>query len=202
MVFKNSRSLSTNWPKKLVVVEHLNDNFTSVLLTGPAVLPILPLAKFNFDILVLRKDPYCILVLLVMPVDVAQKKDDEIWMIESRDLGLLLQKVLPTEHNTSQVVIKRPNWNFTGNEKSVCFIAVPREKSMHTRIAYIHFAICTIFSCKWFYPLSHEKIPLCSAKLPLLLWNNAKIKREKSFLWSNMKNLYMRCASPVFLCYI
>ncbi len=58
-----------------------SDNLTSVLLAGPAVLPILPLAKFNFDILVLWKDPYCILLLSVMPVDTAQKKDDEIWLI-------------------------------------------------------------------------------------------------------------------------
>ncbi len=34
----------------------LNDNLTSILLVGPAVLPVLPLAKFNFDILVLWKD--------------------------------------------------------------------------------------------------------------------------------------------------
>ncbi len=40
-----------------------NDNLTSVLLAGPAVLPVLPLAKFNFDILVLQNDPYCILLL-------------------------------------------------------------------------------------------------------------------------------------------
>ncbi len=59
---------------------HINDNLTSVLLAGPAVLP---LAKFNFDILVLRKDPYCIQLLSVMPADAAQKKDDEIWLIRS-----------------------------------------------------------------------------------------------------------------------
>ncbi len=52
----------------------INDNLNSVLLAGPAMLPALPLAKFNFDILVLRKDPYCSLLLSVMPVDAAQKK--------------------------------------------------------------------------------------------------------------------------------
>ncbi len=35
-----------------------NDNLASVLLAGPAVLQVLPLAKLNFDILVLQKDPY------------------------------------------------------------------------------------------------------------------------------------------------
>ncbi len=30
-----------------------NDNLTSVPLAGPVVLPFLPLAKFNFDILIL-----------------------------------------------------------------------------------------------------------------------------------------------------
>ncbi len=53
-----------------------NDNLMGVLLAGPAVLPVLPLAKFNFDILVLRKEPYCILLHSVMPVDAAQKKDE------------------------------------------------------------------------------------------------------------------------------
>ncbi len=51
----------------------VNDNLTSILLAGPAVLSVLPLANFNFDILVLLKDPYCILLLSVMPVDAAQK---------------------------------------------------------------------------------------------------------------------------------
>ncbi len=46
-----------------------NDNLTSVLLAGPAVLPVIPLAKFNFYILVLGK-----LLLSVMPVDAVQKK--------------------------------------------------------------------------------------------------------------------------------
>ncbi len=32
---------------------YFSDNQTSVLLAGPAILPFLPLAKFNFDILVL-----------------------------------------------------------------------------------------------------------------------------------------------------
>ncbi len=53
------------------VLAFFNDNLTSVLLAGPAVLP---LAKFNFDVLVLLKDLYCILLLSVMPVDAAQKK--------------------------------------------------------------------------------------------------------------------------------
>ncbi len=42
-----------------------------------------------------------------MPVDVAQKKDDEIRLIGSRDLGVLFQKVLPAGHNTGQVIIIR-----------------------------------------------------------------------------------------------
>ncbi len=69
------------------------------MLAGPAVLPVLPFAKFDFDILVIWKDPYCILLASVMPVDAAQKKDDEI-------LGLLFQKVLPAGHNAGQVIIK------------------------------------------------------------------------------------------------
>ncbi len=76
-----------------------NDNLTSKLLAGPAVLPVLPFAKLNFDILVQWKDPYSILLLSVMRVDASQKKkDDEIWLIGSRDLGILFQKVLPAGH--------------------------------------------------------------------------------------------------------
>ncbi len=57
-----------------------------------------------------RKDPYCILLLSVMPVDTAQKKKkDEIRLIGSWDLGVLFQKVLPAEHNAGRVIIK----NFT-----------------------------------------------------------------------------------------
>ncbi len=41
-----------------------------------------------------------------MPVDVAQKKDDEIQLIGSWDLGVLFQKVLPAGHNAGQVIIK------------------------------------------------------------------------------------------------
>ncbi len=35
----------------------INDNLISVLLEGPAVLPVLPLAKFNFDISVPLEEP-------------------------------------------------------------------------------------------------------------------------------------------------
>ncbi len=38
-------------------VNVVNDNLTSVLLAGPAILPALPLAKFNFDKLVLPEGP-------------------------------------------------------------------------------------------------------------------------------------------------
>ncbi len=69
----------------------INDNLTSVLLARPAVLLVLPLAKFNFDILVLRKDLYCILLLSVMPADAVQKNmmkfgwlEAEIWEFYSR----------------------------------------------------------------------------------------------------------------------
>ncbi len=47
-----------------------NDNLTSILLAGTAVLPVLPLAKFKFDILVLWKDPYCILLLSASTMDI------------------------------------------------------------------------------------------------------------------------------------
>ncbi len=41
-----------------------------------------------------------------MPIDAAQKKkDDEIRLIGSSDLGVLFQKVLPTGHNAGQVII-------------------------------------------------------------------------------------------------
>ncbi len=53
-----------------------------------------------------QKDPYCIILLSVMSVDVAQKKDDEIRLIGSWNLGVLFQKVLPARHNTGQVIIK------------------------------------------------------------------------------------------------
>ncbi len=66
------------WSDKVKNVKKSNDNLNSVLLAGSAVPLVLPIAKFNFDILVLRKDPYCILLLSVMPVDAAQKKDYEI----------------------------------------------------------------------------------------------------------------------------
>ncbi len=52
----------------------LSDNLTSVLLAGPAIQPVLSLAKFNFDILVLWKDPCCIRLFSAMTVDAAQKK--------------------------------------------------------------------------------------------------------------------------------
>ncbi len=88
-----------------------NDNLTSVLLAGPAILPVLPLAKFNFDILVLRKDPYCILLLSAMPVvDAAQKKDDEIQLMGSWDLGVLFQKVIPSRHNAGRVLRLFPKY--------------------------------------------------------------------------------------------
>ncbi len=35
-----------------------------------------------------------------------KKKDDEIWLIGSWDLGVLFQKVLPAGHNAGQVIIK------------------------------------------------------------------------------------------------
>ncbi len=68
-----------------------NDNLTSVLLAWPAILPVLPLVKFNFDILVLQKDLYWILLLSVIPIDAAQQKKKmkfgwlgaEIWEIYS-----------------------------------------------------------------------------------------------------------------------
>ncbi len=76
--------------KRLIWLKYY-DNLTSVLLAGPAILPVQPLAKFNFDILVLRKDPYCILLFSVMLVDAAQKKKmkfgwfgAEIWEFYSR----------------------------------------------------------------------------------------------------------------------
>ncbi len=83
----------------------LNDNLISVLLAGWAVLPALLLAKFNFDNLSDLKDPYCILLLSVMPVDAVQKKEDEIRLIGSWDLEVLFQKVLPTGHNADRVII-------------------------------------------------------------------------------------------------
>ncbi len=60
-----------------------NDNLTGVLLAGPAILPVLRLANFNFDILVLLEGPV-ILLLSVMSVDAEQKKKyDEIRLIGS-----------------------------------------------------------------------------------------------------------------------
>ncbi len=38
-------------------VNSLNDNLASVLLAEPAFLPALPLAKFNFDVLILLEGP-------------------------------------------------------------------------------------------------------------------------------------------------
>ncbi len=83
---------------------YINDNLTSVLLAGPVVLLVLPLAKFNFDILVPQKDPYCILLLSVMPVDVAQKK--RWWNSVDWELrfGSFIPE-LPAGHNAGQVII-------------------------------------------------------------------------------------------------
>ncbi len=53
-----------------------------------------------------KKDPYCILLLSLIPVDATQKKDDEIWLIGSWDLGVLFQKVLSAGHNAGQGIIK------------------------------------------------------------------------------------------------
>ncbi len=85
----------------------LNDNLTSVLLAGPAVVPVLPLAKFNFDILVLSEGAtlHSIAFSDASRYD-AKKNDDEIRLIGSWDLGVLFQKVLPAGHNTGRVIIK------------------------------------------------------------------------------------------------
>ncbi len=64
-----------------------------------------------------RKDPYCILLLSVMPLDAAQKRDYEIRLIGSWDLGFLFQKVLPAGHNAGRVIIMVPKKScriFTG----------------------------------------------------------------------------------------
>ncbi len=58
---------------------NVNDNLTSVLLEGPAVLPVLPLATFNFDTLVLPEGP----VLHSIACRCGLKKDDEIRLIGS-----------------------------------------------------------------------------------------------------------------------
>ncbi len=96
---------------------------TSVLLTGPAVLPVLSLAKFSFDILVLRKDPCCIILLSVMPVDAAQKMmmkfgwlGAEIWEFYSRryfrqDITLVKLSIsIWLQSQRSQVQTLVPPW--------------------------------------------------------------------------------------------
>ncbi len=68
--------------KPHVVGTRLNDNLTCVLLAGPAVLPVLPLEKFNFDILILLEGPV-LHSIAFSDAHAAQKKDDEIWLIGS-----------------------------------------------------------------------------------------------------------------------
>ncbi len=61
----------------------LNDNLTSVLLAGPAIQPVLPLAKFNFDILVLPEEPVLHSIAGSDTSICGAKKDDKIWLIGS-----------------------------------------------------------------------------------------------------------------------
>ncbi len=61
----------------------INDNLTSVLQARPAVLPVLPLAKFNFDILVLLEGPELHSIAYSDASRCGAKKDDEIRLIVS-----------------------------------------------------------------------------------------------------------------------
>ncbi len=79
----------------LVMKASIFNDVTSVLLAGPAGLPILPLAKFNFDILVLQEGPVLHSVAFSDASRCGPKKNVKIWLIGSWDLGVLLYKVLP-----------------------------------------------------------------------------------------------------------
>ncbi len=58
-----------------------------------------------------RKDPYCILLLSVMPVDATQKKDDEIRLIGNWDS---FQKVFLAGHNAGRVIINESHLPYFG----------------------------------------------------------------------------------------
>ncbi len=86
-----------------------------IMITWPActagmtsLLPVLPLAKFNFDnfdILVPQEGPVLHSIALSDASRCgAKKKNDEIRLIGSWDLGVLFLKVLPTGHNAGWVI--------------------------------------------------------------------------------------------------
>ncbi len=67
---------------------------------------------------------------------------------------------------------------------------LPRKKGAHktTQIDYTRFMI------RLFYPLSHEKIPLSCALLPLLLRDSSR--HEKSVSWNSINNM----KQPIHTC--
>ncbi len=90
----------------LLAVFNLNDNLTSVLLEKAAFLPVPPLTKFNFDILVLPEGPALHSAAFSDASRGGEKKDDEIWLTGSWDLEVLFKKVLLIGHNAGRVIIK------------------------------------------------------------------------------------------------
>ncbi len=109
-----------------------------------------------------RKDPYCILLLSVMPIDAAQKKDDEIRLIGSWDLGV---KVLPTGHNTGQVIIKL-------GSHYVWYVFVMRDASWFAHRVYEE--ICEIWVDVSFVHSSHM-VHQVGGKLTYIKANESQI---------------------------
>ncbi len=92
-------------------MQNLNDNLTSVMLAGQPSHQSYHLQNSILIYWSYGKDPCCILLFLVMPVDAAQKKYEN-RLIESWILGVLFQKVLPAGHNAGPVIIKGVFCNF------------------------------------------------------------------------------------------
>ncbi len=84
-----------------------NDNLTSVLLAGPAVLPAGPTTcKIQFWYIGPTERPALHYIAFSDASRWGAKKDDEIRLIGSWDLGVLFPQVLPAVHNAGQVIIK------------------------------------------------------------------------------------------------
>ncbi len=81
--------------------------------------------------------------------------------------------------NEQRTAIYKPATdNLQNSHKYISWLShkkkVTRENCLHMFRKFVLFSRAIVFS--QFHPLLHEKIPLCFAKLPLLLRNNAKHK--------------------------
>ncbi len=96
----------------------IDDNLTSVLLAGPASHPIGPTpCKIRFWYIGPTEGPVLHSIVFGDASRCgAKKKDDEIRLIGSWDLGVLFWKVLPAGHSAGQVIIKKAKKHHSKND--------------------------------------------------------------------------------------